>query len=113
LGGRKGTRPVKNKSGGVLDCWRGYLSGARCRLAYGPAHATATHLFLASVTSRLAFKTILVPADLGSTGKRAVKWVCVCVLILGPRHMTLPSRCCALAPAADIDLQPVSAAAAY
>ena len=31
LGGRKGIRPVKNW---VLGCWRGYLSGARCRLAY-------------------------------------------------------------------------------
>jgi len=27
-------------------CWRGYLSGARCRLAYGPADATATHCLL-------------------------------------------------------------------
>ena len=28
-------------------CWHGYLSGARCRLAYGPADATATYcLFL-------------------------------------------------------------------
>ena len=26
-----------------VGCWRGYLSGARCRLAYGPADATATH----------------------------------------------------------------------
>ena len=26
--------------------WRGYLSGARCRLAYGPADATATHCLL-------------------------------------------------------------------
>ena len=44
LGGRKGIRPVKNW---VVGCWRGYLSGARCRLAYGPADATATHcLFL-------------------------------------------------------------------
>ena len=23
-------------------CWRGYLSGVRCRFAYGPADATAT-----------------------------------------------------------------------
>jgi len=28
---------------GVVGCWHGYLSGARCRLAYGPADATATH----------------------------------------------------------------------
>ena len=27
----------------VMGCWCGSLSGARCRLAYGPADATATH----------------------------------------------------------------------
>jgi len=27
----------------LVGCWHGYLSGARCRLAYGPADATATH----------------------------------------------------------------------
>ena len=43
LGSRKGIRPVKNR---VVGCWRGYLSGARCRLAYGPADATATHCLL-------------------------------------------------------------------
>ena len=43
LGGRKGIRPVKNW---VVGCWRSYLSGARCRLAYGPADATATHCLL-------------------------------------------------------------------
>ena len=30
----------------VVRCSRGYLSGARCRLAYGPADATATHCLL-------------------------------------------------------------------
>ena len=30
----------------VLGCWCGYLSGTRCRLAYGPADATATHCLL-------------------------------------------------------------------
>ena len=43
LGGRNGTRSVKNW---VVGCWRGYLSGARCRFAYGPADATATHCLL-------------------------------------------------------------------
>ena len=39
LGVRKSIRPVKI---GVIRCWCGYLSGARCRLfAYGPASATA------------------------------------------------------------------------
>ena len=31
--------PVENR---VVGCWCGCLSGARCRLAYGPADATAT-----------------------------------------------------------------------
>ena len=43
LGGRNGIRPVKNW---VVKCWHGYLSGARCRLAYGPADVTATHYLL-------------------------------------------------------------------
>ena len=30
----------------VVECWCGCLSGARCRLAYGPADATATHCHL-------------------------------------------------------------------
>jgi len=34
---------VKNR---VVGYWRGYLSGARCRLAYGPADASATHCLL-------------------------------------------------------------------
>jgi len=58
----------------VVGCWRGYLSGAMCRFAYGPADATA------SVKSRLVF-TFLVPAHLGSPGQRAAEWVCVCVML--------------------------------
>jgi len=58
-----------------VGCWRSYLSGARCRLAYGPADATATHCLL------LGF-TFLVPAYLGSPGQRAVNRVsfvsCLC-----------------------------------
>jgi len=30
----------------VVGCWCGCLSGARCRLAYGPADGTATHCLL-------------------------------------------------------------------
>jgi len=43
LGGRKGIRPVKNW---VVSCWCGYLSGLRCRFAYGSADAIATHYLL-------------------------------------------------------------------
>ena len=76
LGGRKGIRPVKNR---VVGCWCGCLSGARCRLAYGPADATATHLSLASVKSRLVLPfwywlTWVVPEKGPLNG-----CVCVCV----------------------------------
>jgi len=43
LVGRQEGHPVKNR---VVGYWRGYLSGARCRLAYSPAVATATHCLL-------------------------------------------------------------------
>ena len=46
-------------------------------LAYGPADATATHCFS---KIQIGF-TFLVPAHLGSPGKRAVKRVCVCVFV--------------------------------
>ena len=79
LGDRKGIRPVKNR---VVGCWRGYLSGARCRLAYGPADATATHLSLASVKSRLVLPfwywlTRVVPEKGPLNG-----CVCVCVWLI-------------------------------
>ena len=77
LGGRKGILPVKNW---VVGCWHVYLSGARCRLAYGPADATATPVLTHSCVSKVQIGcTFLVPAHLGSPGKRAVKRVCVCV----------------------------------
>jgi len=31
---------------GLVGCWHDYLPGARCRFAYGPADATATHCLL-------------------------------------------------------------------
>jgi len=43
LGGRKGIQPVKKLYGGF---WFGYVSGARCRFAYGLADFTATHCLL-------------------------------------------------------------------
>jgi len=42
--GRQEEHPVcKNW---VVGCWRGHLSGVRCRLAYGLPDATTTHCFL-------------------------------------------------------------------
>jgi len=45
VGRQEGHPACKKLSGGVL-AWLGSMSGARCRLAYGPADATATHCFL-------------------------------------------------------------------
>ena len=46
VGRQEGHPACKKLSGGTVGCWRGYLSGARCRLAYGPADANATHCLL-------------------------------------------------------------------
>jgi len=58
-----------------------YLSAARCRLAYGPADATATHFLLLSKI-QIGF-TFLVPAHLvvpekGPLNLSAVKNTCFC-----------------------------------
>ena len=44
LVGRQEGHPACKKR--VVGCWHGCLCGARCRLAYGPADATATHCLL-------------------------------------------------------------------
>ena len=62
----------------VVGCWRGYLSGERCRLAHGPAAATATQPSLASVKSRLVF-SFLVPASPGKGLLNGYVYTCVCV----------------------------------
>jgi len=56
----------------VVRFWRGYLSGAMCKLfAYGPADATATPSSLAPVKSRMVY---LSDAGLHTCpGKKAVK----------------------------------------
>ena len=43
VGRQEGHPACKKLSGG---CWHGYLSVARCRLAYSPADATTTHCLL-------------------------------------------------------------------
>jgi len=75
VGRRKGIRPVKNR---VVRCWRGYLSGARCRLAY--AQLMPLPLTVSCFSKIQSGFTFLVLAHPGSPGKRAVKRVFVCVL---------------------------------
>ena len=74
LVGRQEGHPTCKKT--VVGCWRGYLSGARRRLAYGPADVTVS--FFSKIHIGVTF---LVPAHLGSPGQRAVKRVCVCVFV--------------------------------
>jgi len=74
VGRQEGHLPVKNW---VVGCWHGYLSWARCRLAYGPADATATHCLFSKIQIGFIF---LVPAHLCSPGKGPLNGcVCVCV----------------------------------
>ena len=73
--GRQEGHPACKKSR-VVGCWCGCLSEARCRLAYGPADATVS--CFSKIQSGFTF---LVPADLGSPGKKAVKRVCVCACV--------------------------------
>jgi len=42
--GQEGHPACKKTS--LVGCWHGYLSGARCRFAYGPPDAIATHYLL-------------------------------------------------------------------
>jgi len=71
----------------------GYLTGARCRLAYGPADATVS--CLSKIQIGFSF---LVPTHPGSLGQRAVKRVCMCVFVTLTAYN---STTVALAPAVD------------
>jgi len=54
------------KKNWVVGCWCGYLSGARCRFAYGPADPIAAHcLLLQEIQIGFGF-TFLMPAHPGS-----------------------------------------------
>ena len=69
----------------MVGCWHGYLSGAQCRLAYGPADATATHC-LASLKSILVlpfwYRLTRVVPDKGplKVCVRACVRACMCLL---------------------------------
>ena len=74
LGSRKGRHPACKKWV-VVGCWYGYLSGVRCRLAYGPADATATRcLFLQKNLDWFYLSGTSLP---GYSRTKAVKQVCV------------------------------------
>jgi len=73
VGWQEGHPACKNR---VVRCWRGYLSGARCRLAYAQLMPLPLTV---SCFSKIQFGfTFLVPAHLGSPGKGPLNG-CVCV----------------------------------
>ena len=76
LGGRKGIRPVKHRA---VGCWCGSLleQGADLHMA----HLIPLPLTVSCFSKIQIGFTFLVPAYLGSPGKRAVKCVCVCVCV--------------------------------
>jgi len=81
LGGRKGIRPVKTErwGAGVVICLE--------RDAYLHMTQLMPLPLTVSCFSRIQIGfTFLVQAHPGSPGKRAVKWVCVCVLQLHSKH---------------------------
>ena len=78
LGGRKGIRPVKKLSGGVLAWFSVWSEVQTC---IWPSRCHCHSLSLALVKSRLVL-LFLVPAHLGGPRKRAIKWVCVCVCVV-------------------------------
>ena len=73
-----------------MGCWHGYLS---CLELGADLHMAQLMLLPLTVSCfskiQIGF-TFLVPAHVGSPGKRAVKWVCVCVLLGTLNFPTLP-----------------------
>ena len=73
-----------------MGCCHGYLSTARCRLAYGPADATATHCLLFSKIQIVFFPFWYRPTRV-VPDKGPFKQVCVCVCALYSIHLI--TRC--------------------
>jgi len=88
VGRQEGHPACKNR---VVGCWCGCLSGAGADLHMAQLMPLPLTV---SCFSRIQIGfTFLVPAHLGSPGKRAVKWVCVwvCVSIFASCHIyTVP-----------------------
>jgi len=77
FGGRKGIRAVKNR---VVGCWCGYLSGVSAHLHM--AQLMPLPLTVSCFSKIQIGFTFLVPAHPCSPGQRAIKWMCVCVLLM-------------------------------
>jgi len=77
LGSRKGIRPVKNRVGVLV-----WLSQLVCLQRGADLHTSQLMPLPLTVSCKIQIGfTFLVPAQLGSHGKRVVKRVCVCVCV--------------------------------
>ena len=66
----------------MVRCWHGYLSGVRCRFAYGPADPTATHcLLLQEIQIGFGF-VFLVSSHQGSPGQHPASRKMVVVILV-------------------------------
>jgi len=77
VGRQEGHPACKKVSGGVLA----WLSGVRCSLHM--AQLMPLPLTVSCLSKIQIGFTFLVPADPGSPGQTAVKWVCMCVSSAG------------------------------
>jgi len=76
VGWQEGHPSCKNR---VVGCWRGYLLERGADLQLHMAQLMPLPLTVSCFSKIEIGFTFLVPAHLGSPGKRAVKRVCVCV----------------------------------
>ena len=79
LGGRKGIRPIIKLSGGVL-AWLSVWSEVQVLTCIIMSQLMPMPLNVSCFSKIQIGFTFLVPAHLGSPGKRAVKRVCVCAV---------------------------------
>jgi len=69
----------------VVGCWRGYLSGARCRLEV-QAQLMPLQLAVSCLSEMQIGFTFLVPAHSGSPGQKGPLNGGVCVWVLNIHH---------------------------
>jgi len=93
LVGRQEGHPACKKTG-VVRCWHGYLSGARCKADLHMFQLMPLPLTVSCFSKIQIGVAFLVPAHLGSAGKMAVKRVCVCVCAATCQYGTQIVRWC-------------------
>jgi len=72
----------------MMTCWRGYLSGARCKLsAYGPADATYVDAVYCYRPSSVVYLSVCRSVTVVNPGERLNRWICR--LVCDPKDRVL------------------------